>query len=204
MRLFSAHSSEPSPAFELLCARLYFQNGEAEKANRITEKVLSFSRENQNRLRLAEADLLLIRMTVGSSPADRRRRNNLLREAVYYSWENRILQPFYVDRDVLEPLWKDFGTAMADKLSEEERLFVRDAMRICSHAGQPGEPSILSSRELEVLTELATGKTNPQIAEDLCISLSTVKTHVLSIYGKLGVSSRVSATEEGKRLGLIS
>lgn len=150
-----------------------------------------------------EADLLLIRMTSGSSPADRRHRNNLLREAVYYSWGNRVLQPFYVDRDILEPLWKDFSTAMADKLSEEESLFVRDAMRICSPAGQPGEQSILSSRELEVFAELAKGKTNPQIAEDLCISLSTVKTHVLNIYGKLGASSRVSAAEEGKRLELI-
>lgn len=200
---FLAHSAKPSPAFELLCARLYFQNGETEKAEKIMKNVIAFSRENQNRLRLVEADLLLIRMTAGSLSADRRRRNNLLREAVYYSWENRILQPFYIDRDILEPLWKDFGTAMADKLSEEERLFVRDAMRICSQTGQTGEKEILSSRELEVLSELATGKTNPQIAGCLCISLSTVKTHVLSIYRKLGVSSRTKAIQEAGRLGLI-
>lgn len=193
-----------SPAFELLCARLYFRRGEAETAAKIINGALAFSRENQNRLRLVEADLLLIRMTGGSTPADRRRRNNLLREAVYYSWENRILQPYYVDRHIMEPLWKDFNAALSDKLSEEERRFVRDAMRICSQTGQPVEKDILSAREREVLAELAQGKTNPQIAEDLCISLSTVKTHVLSIYGKLDVSSRVSAVEEGKRLGLIS
>ena len=151
-----------------------------------------------------EADLLLLRMAGGTSPADRRRRNNLLREAVYYSWQNRILQPFYVDREVVEPLWKDFNASMAERLSEEERLFVRDAMHICSPNRQSGsEQDILSARELEVLAELVKGKTNPQIAEKLCISLSTVKTHVLSIYGKLGVSSRVSASDEGKRLGLI-
>ena len=201
--VFLAHSAKPSPAFELLCARLYFQNGEAEKAKKMTENVVAFSRENQNRLRLVEADLLLIRMTVGSSPADRRRRNNLFREAVYYSWENRVLQPFYVDRDVLEPLWKEFGAVMADMLSREERLFVRDAMRICSQNGQTGEQEILSSRELEVLTELAVGKTNPQIAESLCISLATVKTHVLNIFRKLGVSSRINAIQEARRLGLI-
>ncbi len=200
---FVTHSAVPSPAFELVCARLYFQSGEPEKANRITQKVLAFSRENQNRLRLVDADLLLIGMTCGSSPADRRRRNNLLREAIYYSWENRILQPFYVDRNVLEPLWKDFNASMTDKLSEEERLFVRDAMRICSSAGQTEEQSILSSRETEVLAELAKGKTNQQMAEDLCISLSTVKTHLLSIYGKLGVSSRVSAVSAGREHGLI-
>ena len=201
---FLANSVKPSLAFELLCARLYLQNGETEQAEKITENVLAFSRENQNRLRLVEADLLLLRMAGGTSPADRRRRNNLLREAVYYSWQNRILQPFYVDREVVEPLWKDFNASMAERLSEEERLFVRDAMHICSPNRQSGsEQDILSARELEVLAELAKGKTNPQIAEKLCISLSTVKTHVLSIYGKLGVSSRVSASDEGKRLGLI-
>lgn len=200
---FPAHPVNPSPAFELLCARLYFQNGETEKAKKITENVIAFSRKSQNLLRMVEADLLLIRMTAGASPADQRRRNNLLREAVYYSWENRILQPFYVDRDVLEPLWKDFDIAMADKLSEEERLFVRDAMRVCSQNGPIGEKDILSSRELEVLAALAAGKTNPQIAESLCVSLSTVKTHVLSIYRKLGVSSRINAMQEAKRLGLI-
>ncbi len=200
---FLANSVKPSLAFELLCARLYFQNGETEQAEKITKNVIAFSRENQNRLRLVEADLLLLRMTGGSAPADRRRRNNLLREAVYYAWENRILQPFYVDRTVLEPLWKDFNTALSDELSEKERRFVRDAMRICSPSAESGEKSILSSRELEVLAELAKGKTNPQIAEDLCISLSTVKTHLLSIYGKLSVSSRVAAADEGKRLGLI-
>lgn len=192
-----------SPAYELLCVRLYFKKGETEKARGITENVLTFSRENQNRLRLVEADLLLIQMTDESAPAGKRRRNNLLREAVYYSWENRIIQPFYVERRALNPLWKDFNVSLSDKLSEQERLFVRDVMRICSQQENAGDKGLLSSREQEVLAELAKGKTNPQIAEDLCISLSTVKTHVLSIYGKLGVSSRVSAAKEGKRLGLI-
>lgn len=192
-----------SPAFELLCARLYFQKGELERAKKTTESVLTFSRENQNRLRLVDADLLLIRMTDGSTPSGRRKQNNLLREAVYYSWENRLLQPFYVERETINPLWKNFNASLSDQLSEEERLFVSDVVRVCSPAAEPGGKSILSSREQEVLAEIAKGKTNPQIAEDLCISLSTVKTHVMSIYGKLGVSSRVNAAEEGKRLGLV-
>ena len=56
---------------------------------------------------------------------------------------------------------------------------------------------------MDVLNELAKGNTNPQIAEQLCISLSTVKTHVLSIYGKLEVSSRFNAVEKAKQLRLI-
>lgn len=197
-------SISPSLSFELLCARLYLQSGNREKAKAIIKSVLSFSRENGNSLRLVEADLLLLHMTDSSTPAGRRQQNNLLREAIYYAWENRIFQPFYVDRDAVNPLWDNFNAELSDKISEPERIFVRDAIRVCSSDTPKAEKSLLSSRETEVLIELAQGKTNQQIAEDLCISLSTVKTHLISVYGKLGVSSRLAATSEGKRLGLIS
>lgn len=52
----------------------------------------------------------------------------------------------------------------------------------------------LSSRELEVLQQLATGKTNRAIASRLFVSEKTVATHVSSILRKLGVESRAAAT----------
>jgi predicted ATPase/DNA-binding CsgD family transcriptional regulator len=52
----------------------------------------------------------------------------------------------------------------------------------------------LSRREVEVLRLLTTGLTNTQIAAQLVISLTTVNTHVGSIYTKLGVNSRAAAT----------
>src|SRR5262249_25161622 len=51
----------------------------------------------------------------------------------------------------------------------------------------------LSAREQEVCELLAQGRTNPEIAEILSISLSTTKVHVEHIRGKLGVRSRVEA-----------
>ena len=55
-------------------------------------------------------------------------------------------------------------------------------------------PDGLTPREVEVLRLLAGGLTNPQIAERLVVSLPTVKTHVASIFNKLGVNSRSAAT----------
>jgi DNA-binding CsgD family transcriptional regulator/tetratricopeptide (TPR) repeat protein len=52
----------------------------------------------------------------------------------------------------------------------------------------------LTTREVEVLRLLARGLTSAQIAEQLVISLLTVNTHVRSIYSKLGVTSRSTAT----------
>lgn len=49
--------------------------------------------------------------------------------------------------------------------------------------------SQLSSREREVLRELAGGKTNKEIADTLCISINTVITHRKNISGKLGIHS---------------
>jgi predicted ATPase/DNA-binding CsgD family transcriptional regulator len=55
-------------------------------------------------------------------------------------------------------------------------------------------PDGLTPREVEVLRLLAQGMTNHQIAERLVVSLPTVKTHVASIFNKLGVNSRSAAT----------
>jgi DNA-binding NarL/FixJ family response regulator len=61
----------------------------------------------------------------------------------------------------------------------------------------------LSSREMEVLTMLAEGMTNREIASRLEISEHTVKFHVSSILGKLGATSRGEAVARGVREGLI-
>ena len=61
--------------------------------------------------------------------------------------------------------------------------------RTAKSARQPAQP--LSTRELQVAKAIAAGRTNQEIAAELFISLSTVKGHLASIQGKLGVRNRV-------------
>lgn len=61
----------------------------------------------------------------------------------------------------------------------------------------------LSGREIEVLTAVARGQGNKQIARTLHISEATVKTHLLHIYAKLGVDDRTAAVTTALERGMI-
>jgi LuxR family transcriptional regulator, maltose regulon positive regulatory protein len=61
----------------------------------------------------------------------------------------------------------------------------------------------LSEREIEVLSLLALGMSNREIADQLYISTGTVKTHAHNIYNKLGVKNRTQAIATGRQLGLV-
>ncbi|SER58819.1 response regulator transcription factor [Pedobacter rhizosphaerae] len=61
----------------------------------------------------------------------------------------------------------------------------------------------LSNRELEVLTLLAEGLSNQEIAQRLFVSLNTIKTHTSNIFEKLAVKRRMQAVELAKSLQLI-
>jgi len=61
----------------------------------------------------------------------------------------------------------------------------------------------LSERELEVLRLLEQGLSNQAMADELIVALSTVKKHLINIYGKLGVNSRMQALIRARALGLL-
>ncbi len=61
----------------------------------------------------------------------------------------------------------------------------------------------LSKRELEILSLLAQGHSNQEIAAKLFVSLSTVKTHIQNLFEKLDVKRRTQAVEKAKRLNII-
>ena len=62
----------------------------------------------------------------------------------------------------------------------------------------------LSSREIEVLRLIAAGNSNKQIADQLCIEESTVKSHVTNILSKLSANDRAHAVTIGLKRGIIA
>lgn len=77
------------------------------------------------------------------------------------------------------------------------------AARLMTRMRAPAQES-LSGREIEVLQLVAKGASNDQIGRNLHISTATVKTHLLHIYGKLGVDDRTAAVTTALKKGIIA
>jgi DNA-binding NarL/FixJ family response regulator len=82
-----------------------------------------------------------------------------------------------------------------------QRLMHYFAARPQPGLSQPPFPE-LSDREREILAMMARGKTNQEIADDLVVSLKTVRNHVSNIFAKLQVADRSQAMDLARRAGL--
>jgi DNA-binding NarL/FixJ family response regulator len=130
-----------------------------------------------------------------------------------------ILTTYDTDRDVVPALEAGAtGYLLKDAPRDELIRAVRAAHQgqsvlapkvataLVGLVGSPGKsaPENLSPRELEVLKLVADGATNQIAARKLLVSETTIKTHLLHIYTKLGVRDRASAVATAYKRGLIS
>jgi two-component system nitrate/nitrite response regulator NarL len=130
-----------------------------------------------------------------------------------------VLVSAFTDSGVV---YKALETGAAGFLSKEARREqIVDAVLACSRGEHIVPPDVaaglvseirlrkqddrpaLTKREQEILHLIAAGKSLPEIAEQLYLGLTTVKTHVQHLYEKLGVSDRAAAVATGMRRGLI-
>ncbi len=78
------------------------------------------------------------------------------------------------------------------------------AARLMREVRVPESPEALTERETEVLKRVARGQANKEIAHALFVEERTVKSHVSSVLGKLGVKSRTQAALYAVRTGLVT
>jgi DNA-binding NarL/FixJ family response regulator len=126
-----------------------------------------------------------------------------------------ILTNYVTDADILTVLDRGaIGYLLKD--ASEEELF--GAIRQAAQGSSPLAPSVatrlvqrmrrrgeenLSEREVEILRLLSQGMNNRAIARELKVSESTVKAHLIRIFGKLGVDDRTAAVTTAVRRGII-
>jgi len=85
----------------------------------------------------------------------------------------------------------------------EQLLAPTVAAHLTDHRARWSEERALSGREVEVLELVSRGTSNREIANRLWISEATVKSHLLHIYEKLGVTDRTSAVTSALRRGIL-
>lgn len=144
------------------------------------------------------ADIALFDTFAGRRDAlDRARQmaaDGLVDHIVLYTWD---AAPRFLDLadtvGVSAVIMKSVGgeqlVEQLERVVDGERLGWTDAES--SNGQHPGEA--LSTREREVLALLALGLSNPAIAEELFLSVDTVKTYVRRVFAKLGVNNRTNA-----------
>jgi two-component system, NarL family, response regulator len=123
-----------------------------------------------------------------------------------------VLTTYHGDEDIHQALEAGAGGYLIKGMP---RQLLLDALH-CVHRGEKYLPSEvtealaarkpgsdLSHRETEVLSLLATGKSNKEIAAALCIAEITVKCHLSMIFARLGVADRTQAIVVAAQRGLI-
>jgi LuxR family maltose regulon positive regulatory protein len=164
-----------------------------EKALKVINEVLEALRKYHVKPRLIQAILLKIQILKDELKSNEREIFNLLKEAIYYSYENKIIDVYILEGEGLENLLLNLKNEKKNSLNQKEKDFLNEVLM---YMNKKYKTEMLSEREKEVLTVLASGASNKEIAETLCISVATVKTHIINIYSKIGVSNRVEAAKK--------
>jgi LuxR family maltose regulon positive regulatory protein len=127
-----------------------------------------------------------------------------IEQALDLAEEHGFVRSVLVDGPGLgEPLVRALRRAPEGSHRDRIGRRLRSRVPLPARSGQEAGRFSPSSRELEVLRYLATHLTNREIAAELYISVNTMKTHVRSLYQRLGVSSRSQAVAEGRARGLL-
>lgn len=97
----------------------------------------------------------------------------------------------------------DLIRAIKAAAAGQVQLSPKAAERLMREIRTPDSPDKLTQRETDVLRLLAAGRSNKEIAMELVIGETTVKTHVSNVMMKLGVSSRTQAALYAVKIGLV-
>jgi LuxR family transcriptional regulator, maltose regulon positive regulatory protein len=145
-------------------------------------------------------ELLALRALAHAASGDRHSALGTLAEALTLGHPRGYVRVFADEGAPMAALLAHVGGVPADYLARVLRACRRGA----ADSRQQGLIDPLTVRELEVLALLAVGAPNQGIADQLVVTLDTVKKHVTHVLAKLGASNRTEAVARARQLGLIT
>lgn len=189
---------------DLVTAEYLLAQGRRSQAEVIVQAALARAEADGRRgmvveLRLVQAELAL---RAGSSAAA----ITALGRAIHVAARVGLLRPFQMRERQITALLAGLKAKQLGLTQEREIAFLR---RLVAPTASPALPNsapveTLTPRELDLLHQLAAGRSNAQIGERLDLTLPTVKWHLANIYSKLDVGNRAAALARARSLGLIA
>jgi LuxR family transcriptional regulator, maltose regulon positive regulatory protein len=185
----------------LFLVRLLLAQGDHECALSLSRLLLSQAEASRQRRRVLET--LILQALALQVKKEMEQAISVLEKAFFLAQPEGYIRIFL---DEGEPLVKllyqakshRFGQGYAAELLSEQGRFSEKGLL-------PVQPLIepLTLREIEILRLIATGFTNQNIADQLVISIPTVKRHISNIYAKLGAKNRTQAVSLGREIRLV-
>lgn len=201
------HPSEPA---HLLLARLMIQRGEGARVVPLLDRLLDAATEDGRTGSVIEIEML---RALALADGDRPAAVSAIVRAVTLAAPQRHVRLFV---DEGPPMAALLAAVVATRSSDDTHRAALDHVSALLRELDPGtddapgsgptrQPLVvpLTVRELEVLAQLATGKPNRQIADELFVSLNTVKKHITHILDKLGAANRTAAVDRARALDLL-
>jgi LuxR family transcriptional regulator, maltose regulon positive regulatory protein len=154
--------------------------------------------------------VLILRALLADAQNDRTAALGSLAAAVAQAEPEGVIRPFLDEGEPMAALLATLGAAVRDGRGPVGSLspaFLGTLLAAFPRQGprprRTGLIEPLSERELEVLRLLAAGRSNAEMAAELFVEQSTVKTHLIHLYRKLGAHSRTQTVARARALGLL-
>lgn len=194
----ASRSDSPFEYAELTLVRYLLMSGDYEAVPSILQPLLDAAR-HEGRFR-ASMEIKLLFSRYCQDKGDIPTALKWLSEALEIAAPEGFIRIFLDEAPVLEllPQVRETAPDLVDAILGQQKS-PDDVER----PAQPQLPEPLTEQELNILALIVGGKTNQQIADELVVTLGTVKWHVHNILQKLGVNNRTQATIRAQEFGLL-
>lgn len=195
--------------FYPLCIEVLIANKECDKALQIVDQILVWLKDSGSRYK---TNMLVLRAWACQSKGNEEEAISTLEAALQYAETKHDLFPFinssqYIEQVLEKTKAKDLIKDLLARIFAIERITTAGQQIGANlHTHQEVESLIepLTERESEILRLLNSHLPTPEIADMLALSVNTVRTHIKSVYAKLGVHTRTTAIEVSRKLKLLA
>ncbi|MHC4165622.1 MAG: LuxR C-terminal-related transcriptional regulator [Planctomycetota bacterium] len=198
------------------CRALLAEGSQAslEEAETRLQECLQLNKDNHNNRQMIE--ILALLATIHQNQKKTNKAQSVLKRAITLAQPGGFVRPFVELGALMVQLLRQLAKQQKNRdfVRQLQVAFRHEAVSSVDDAsdsqaanepptGSEALPDPLSKREFEVLSLLAQGLSNKEIASETFLSPETIKKHVYNIYQKLHVHSRISAIEKARELGII-